>query len=230
MTTDDFLNIDNYFQRKLSEEDKNVFDERLAKDTDFAEKAAFYLNTKAVLRENTLQTQHNEWSKQHKTPASNNFLKFAVGMAAMLALVFSAWFFIYQKASPETLADAFVAKNFTKLPTNMDATIDSLNKGVAFYNEQKYEQSLEIFKQLKNVNANKYAGQAAFQLKNYDEAIKYFEQYAAQNENTKSTGNFLAALAYLKKGEKTKAIEILKKINENDLDLQGRELLTKITE
>ncbi len=222
------LQIDNYFQGKFSAEEKKAFDERLANEPSFADEVAFYLHTKATIREDILQARHQEWTQQKQT--SIPLLKIGIGIAAMLILGIGYLFFFQQKQTSAQLATAYIDKTFAKLPTNMDSQIDSLSKGVALYNEEKYEASLQIFKQLNNIKAPKYAGQAALKLKRYDEAIDYFQRYAAQNESTKSTGNFLTALVYLEKGEKEKATALLKIIASNDLDSQSRELLKQLSE
>ena len=223
------LQIDNYFQGRFSAEEKKAFDERLANEPSFADEVAFYLHAKSTIREDILQTRHQQWTQQNQKRVIP-LLKIGIGIAAMLILGIGYLFFFQQKQTATQLATAYIDKSFAKLPTNMDSQIDSLSKGVALYNDQKYEASLQIFKQLNNIKAPKYAGQAALKLKRYDEAIDYFQRYAAQNESTKSTGTFLTALVYLEKGEKEKATALLKIIAPNDLDIQGRELLKQLNE
>ena len=62
----------------------------------------------------------------------------------------------------------------------------------------------------------------------YDEAIKWFEKYGNVSENVKSIGMLLEGLCFLKKGDTQNAMEVLNKIDKNDLDAEGKEVLQKI--
>jgi tetratricopeptide (TPR) repeat protein len=205
--------IDNYIEGKLSEADHAAFETRLAQDQALAEELAFYLSTKAALRDNALQQRHAQWTQQRPTQPLR--WQWTSGLAAAMVILVGAWYFL-QPASPtlQMQADAYIEQTMKTLPNHLDASTDSLQMAIEFYNTQKYNEALPIFTGLARTNprARTYEGFTQLQLKNYDAAIQIFEQIATNTELLDNKGKFYAAIAYFKKGDPAAAQRLLEEV------------------
>jgi anti-sigma factor RsiW len=55
--------IDDYFEGRLSTAEQQAFERKLEPDKTLTDEVAFYLSTKAVLKETVLQKRHSEWTQ-----------------------------------------------------------------------------------------------------------------------------------------------------------------------
>lgn len=211
--------IDNYFEGRLSETEKAAFETRLEQDKALADEVAFYLSTKAALKEQILQKRHAEWTQSR--PVKSLRWGWLSGAAAAIILLVTAWYFL--KPTPLTLqeqANAYIEKEWSVLETNMSTDTDSLQAAIGYYNKQRYKEALPIFEQLarKAPHSLTYAGFTHLHLKNYDAAIALFEQMAADPELLDTHGKFYAALAYIQKGDTATAQRLLEEVIFQNLD------------
>lgn len=216
--SNDFIDIDNYFQGNLSNNEKEIFEKKLASDPTFAEEVAFYAHAKATLRTHILNERHADWtSRPQKKGLGIGFNKIAVGIAAMLLMVGGLWFFIRNDVTKQ--ANTYIDQSLATLPVKMDATEDSLELGKRFYNEKNYQKANDIFERLLSTNpkALEYAGLAALQQKQYDVAMIYFEKLDQNTELLENKGKFYQALTYLKQGDERRGTAILQEIIDNNL-------------
>lgn len=212
--------IDNYFEGRLSAAEQVDFERKLEQDKALADEVAFYLSTKAALKEAALQKRHAEWTKAR--PVQPLRWQWASGIAAAIVLLITVWYVI----TPANLtlqehAEVYIEENLLQLNTHLDATADSLQTAIDYYNHQKYGKALPIFNRLARANprirAYEYEGLTQLQLKNYDAALVIFERMAADTELLENRGKFYAALTYLKKGNNSTAQRLLEEVITQDL-------------
>ena len=207
--------IDDYFEGRLSTAEQQAFERKLEQDKTLADEVAFYLSTKAVLKETVLQKRHAEWTQAR--PVQSLRWQWAVGFAAAILLLIGVWYFMLPAESTlQAQAAAYIEENLTELSSRMDTSDDSLQTAVDYYNRKKYAEALFVFKRLAGGNprtkAYEYEGLTQLQLKNYDAAIAVFERIAADTELLENRGKFYAAIAYLKKGNNKTAQRLLKEV------------------
>jgi tetratricopeptide (TPR) repeat protein len=207
--------IDNYFEGRLSADEQAAFEKQLEQDKTLADEVAFYLSTKAALKEATLQQRHAEWTQAQ--PARSLFWRWTSGIAAAIALLIGVWnTVIHTDSTLQEYAEVYIEENLTQLNSHMATTTDSLQIAVDYYNHQKYQEALPIFNRLARNNprakAYEYEGLTQLQLKNYNAAIAIFERIAADTELLENKGKFYAALAYLKKEDTKTAQRLLKEV------------------
>jgi tetratricopeptide (TPR) repeat protein len=212
--------IDNYFEGRLSATEHEAFERKLAQDKALADEVAFYLSTKAALKEANLQKRHAEWTRER--PVQSLRWQWASGIAAAIGLLIVAWYFITpSNLTLQEYAEVYIEENLMRLNTHMDTSNDSLHTAIDYYNHQKYQEALPVFNRLAAGNpsakAYEYEGLTQMQLQNYDAAIAIFEQMAADTELLENRGKFYAALAYLKKGDIDTAQRLLKEVIAQDL-------------
>jgi tetratricopeptide (TPR) repeat protein len=228
MTEQDLIHIDNYFQQKLSENDKISIEKRISEESDFAETVAFYANTKALAREKALAERHNEW--QNRPKPTMKISRIATGMAAMLVLVLGFWFFTKDTDTLSEKANKYIETNLTQLPQTMGTTQDSLQMGIGLYNNKKYTEATAIFEKLieKTPKAIEYLGLSAMQSKQYDVAELYFEKLANNTDLLDNKGKFYLGLNYLKQGDESRGKQALQEVI--DENLGGKTEVEKILE
>ncbi len=216
--SDDLINIDNYFHGNLSTNEKEIFEEKLAAEPNFADEVAFYAHAKATQREQILQERHNEWTSQsQKKGLGISIGKIAVGVAAMLVMVAGLWFFTRNDSIKE--ANTYIEQSLGTLPVKMDATEDSLELGKRLYNEKKYSEAITVFEKLldKSPQALEYAGLAALQQHQYEVAMIYFEKLDQNTELLANKGKFYTALTYLKQGDERRGKAVLQEVIDQNL-------------
>ncbi|AXE19103.1 hypothetical protein DR864_15765 [Runella rosea] len=207
--------IDNYFEGRLSATEREAFERKLAQDKALADEVAFYLSTKAALKEANLQKRHAEWTRQRSIRPLR--WQWASGVAAAMVLLVVVWYFMTPSSlTLQEYAEVYIEENLTKLNIQMDTSNDSLQTAIDYYNHQKYQEALPIFNRLAasitSAKAYEYEGLTQLHLKNYDAAIAIFERMAADTELLENRGKFYAALAHLKKGDTDTAHRLLEEV------------------
>jgi cytochrome c-type biogenesis protein CcmH/NrfG len=229
--------IDAYFNRTLSKEEVNKFEQKLLEDKSFAEEVAFYLSAKQILKEQ-LAEEKKDWFKQllkekNSVADGRGHVRIKkirtyrlVAAAAILILLFSSLYLFYLKpASSEQRAENYIRQNLSTLPVTMGTRLDSLEQGLRLYNEGQLDASRKIFEAIvqtdtSNYSAKKYLGIVYLRLANYDKALLYFQQL----ENYSLYSNpaiFYQALTLMKRnqpGDKPKAKLLLQQVVDNNLE------------
>jgi tetratricopeptide (TPR) repeat protein len=211
--------IDTYFTGKLTDEEKAAFEERCVSDPVFAEDVAFYISARADLKQTVYEQKRKEFDAlavELKSAKQNSWrgpvrkmLPYISSVAAIL-LLFFAWQFIFKNPSNKNqkeLANAYIHQNMDRLGVTMGAASkDSLQLGIAAFNNKDYKGAEAIFQALTedaNVGSEaiKNLGIAYLVTNKYDNAIVQFEKLA-QMDLYANPGLFYKAVTLMKRGNK----------------------------
>ncbi len=208
--------IDNYFSNSLNKAERLAFEKRLNSDESFAQETAIYTSTKAIEREKLLEQKHAEWSRRPEKKGISLSLVVS-GIAALLIITAGLWFFNNKESDYKTLAQSYITNELSSIPIKMDANADSLELGKGLYNEKKFDEAYNVFKDLSGPKALEYAGLSALKSKNYTDAISAFEQLSLDTNLLENKGKFYLVLTYFQMNEIQKAETLLKEIKKNGL-------------
>jgi tetratricopeptide (TPR) repeat protein len=227
--------IESYFNGELSTPEKHTFENRCEADPSFAEDVAFYIQMRAGLKQKLYQQKKKEFAEQYKELASRPpvvkqpvirklFPYIAAAIAACLLLFVIRQFFFKPDSSQE-LAENYIQKNIVTLGIPMGSTKDSLDLGVAQFNQKNYQQAEVIFKALTSSSAEgaeaiKDLGIVYLVTGKYDQAVNQFETLSKNTNLYANPGLFYEAVSLMKRdqpGDKTKAKSILEEVIRQDL-------------
>lgn len=224
--------IDQYFNGELSAPEKAAFEEKCESDPRFAEDVAFYIQVRSGLKhelhEEKKKLFHEEYVRlsaqqiaKTQSPVRKLFPYFAAAAAACIIL-FIGWQFFFKTASSEAIADQYINENLQELSIQMGNTRDSLEKGVAAYNDKNYKLAESIFTVLasNNAEARKYLGMTYLVTGDYNKAINQFETLAKNTELYANPGLFYQAVSLMKRnayGDKAHAKKLLEEVIQKDL-------------
>ncbi|MEJ7736676.1 MAG: tetratricopeptide repeat protein [Chitinophagaceae bacterium] len=220
--------IEAYFSKELDDIEKAHFEERCSNDPVFAKEVAFYITSREAVRQMLLEQKQKEWqenehggkvrtitSLKRRTPA--RWLPYA----AAACIIFAAGLFLMNSSgTPQKLANQYVKENFNVLSQTMDASEDSLQQGIAAYNNKDYDRALQIFQKIGQSdpghgNAKKFIGYVYLVTKDYDKALQQFDELARMKDLYKNPGLFLKAITLLQKNgqqDKMQAKRLLERI------------------
>lgn len=225
--------IDNYFKGTRSEAEKQQFENRILKDSLFAEDVAFYISSNGLieqqLKEEKKQRFREIYEQQKivsiKQPVKN-IRHYLAAASIIFIIILSAIFLSGSKISPQQLADNYIQQNWKTLAVAMGSQ-DSVETGLGLYNSGKLAEALTMFETLaknnaaNNTNAKKYAGIVSLRLQNYDKALEYFSMLESDTSLYSNPGKFFKALTLLernKNGDKEAAKLLLIQVRDNDLE------------
>lgn len=220
--------IDSYFKQTMSEDERKAFEKRCEGDNAFAQDVAFYITAHQSLREELLQQKQFAWKAketEEDLPFIHSLKKSFAGRwityaaAACLVLAASVYFF-EANTSSKKLAENYIKTTYSTLGQTMDASHDSIQVGIAAYNDKKYDKALQLFTGVEksdplNSDAKKYAGLAYMQKEEYDSALQQFDELSNMRGLFSNPGDFLKAVALMKRnepGDKDKAKKLLLKV------------------
>jgi len=235
--------IEDYLSGQMSPEEKLAFEAELKSNEDLSEllrvynkietdmvNAEKYRSQEESLKE-TLQTLGEKYFKKG-TPVvrmNNRRQWFRVAMAAaavLLSVVALYFIFSYNHSSPAQLADQYVKKELSHLSLTMDGAKDSLQQGMAAFNDGDYERALQIFEEVyrvhpENSDALRFAGVTYMVTKNYDMALACFDELSVKKELFSNPGLFLKAITLFQRdqpGDNEKAEQLLKQVVDQKLE------------
>lgn len=235
--------IDDYFGGLLTEEEKKAFERRCLSDDAFAEEVASYVSLRNGLKDQLNEQKKKEFTElYHQLSADKpragkviNLRILGYAVAASL-LLFIGWFLFYQQVGPKKLANQYIAANLNSLGLNMGKS-DSLQAGISAYNAKQYAQAAHIFQSARDrrptdFEAVEYLGLTRLATKQYDEALKDFDQLAAMPLYS-NPGLFYKALTLMKRSEGSdlkKAKQILQQVISKNLygNKEARKWITKL--
>jgi hypothetical protein len=227
--------IDNYFQQNFTEAEKKIFESRCESDKAFAEEVAFYVTSRGILKDELLLQKQSQWKMKETNKSGDLFsirsikkitgAKWIYAAAACLLLAFGTYFF-ERSSSPSSLADNYIQNNFSRLSLTMDGSKDSMQTGIADYNNAQYNKALPMFEGVykshpENSDALKYAGIVYLVTKDYDNALQKFDELANTKGLFSNSGMFLKAVTLLhrnKEGDKAEAKQLLQQVKDQNLD------------
>jgi len=231
---EDLEYIDSYFTGPKPEDEKSKFEKRILEDSEFAEQVAFYISSnsavKSQLEDERKQRFRELYDQQKVVPLQKRPIKMMVrylAAACVVAVVLflSGLLFSNEKTSAPQLADNYIKKEFNELGVTMGGQADSMQKGLALYNEGKWKEALPVFEGLMtsdttNDVAKKYAGITDLRLGKYDEALAIFTSLAAKPGFSNSAALY-EAVTLMKRnstGDVESAKKILRNIRDNNLE------------
>ena len=218
--------IESYFQQTLSSEDRVAFEARCEKDEAFAKDVAFYITARQALREELLGQKVAEWKKEDAVREEiapvipmnkrTTFGKWAAYVAAACVVLAISVYLFEVRTTPQKLATAYINNTLSQ---TMDASHDSIQLGIAAYNDKEYERALQLFEGVEqrdpsNSDAKKYAGLTYLQKQDYDKAMQQFDKLSNMQLQS-NPGDFLKATTLLvrnKQGDKEEAKALLQKV------------------
>ena len=220
--------IESYFQQTLTNEERAAFEARCEKDEEFAKNVAFYITARQALREELLGQKVGEWKKEDPVPEEaapvismvkrkTTFGRWAAYVAAACVVLAISVYLFDARTTPKKLATAYINSTLSQ---TMDASHDSIQLGIAAYNDQQYDNALQFFEGVEqrdssNTDAKKYAGLSYLQKQDYDKALQQFDELANIKGLHSNPGDFLKATTLLlrnKQGDKEEAKALLQKV------------------
>jgi len=232
--------IEDYFQKQLSDSEREQFEKDLKTNPEFAESVAFYLMVKSEAeksaRDKKLAEKHLQWQNLVADKPDTRIRKLVYYAAAAIILIAFGlgWYFLNANVkSREELANVYVHENFSILAVQMDGEIDSLQQAINAYNNGEYgsaENRIDaiLASDPKNAEAQKLAGIVSLRLKNYDKAITCFHKLGEQKDLFSNPGKFYEAIALIQRGlplDKKAADRLLGEVI--DGNLEGKEEAVK---
>ena len=235
---DNFEKIENYLNGSMTAEEKSRFEKELEENNELQQlfnlyrtinsemyNAEKYGDREAALK-NTLSRLNGKYFKQQSAPVismqqKNNLSRRIMAVAAGLILILVAYFtFFNSRNTPTRLADQYVKHELIHLSQTMDGAKDSLQQGIAAYNNKEYEKALQLFETVytshpDNSDALRYTGTVYLITKEYDKALEKFDDLAAKTELFSNAGPFLKAVTLLQRnaaGDKAAAKAILEEV------------------
>src|SRR5690606_4073992 len=127
-------------------------------------------------------------------------------LAAACLLLVQGWMVFFNDPSPRQLASNYIEDNLQNLSIQMDASEDSLQMGIAAFNQQDYSTAENIFQALTNQNnlapeAIKNLGILYLVTDEYDKAILEFDALSAYTNLRANPGPFYKAVTLMKRNE-----------------------------
>lgn len=237
--------IEAYFNKELEDSEKKQFEERCVADEAFSKDVAFYILSREAARQKLLEQKKEEWAKYEKDKENNgraSFRQFTIGKwlpyaAAACLILFVTGYFLFSSRSPHQLANKYIQEHLMQLSQAMNASKDSLEKGIEAYNNKDYKTALLLFEGVYKAHpvqsdALKYMGHVSLATGNYDKALRYFTELAEMKGLYSNPGMFLKAVTLLKrdeKGDKEQAKQLLQQVvnNREEGSNQAKEWLEK---
>ncbi|HEY2580801.1 MAG TPA: tetratricopeptide repeat protein [Mucilaginibacter sp.] len=221
--------IDDYFTGALNDDEKRDFERRCASDPDFAKEVAEYITIRDGLKSELQQKRKEEFEKLRKElsvpakPSNIITLRRISYLVAASILLILGWFAFFNRSNPQSTADKYIAANLTTLRLNMGVS-DSLQMGMSAYNSKSFADAEYIFKSLAskqeaNPDALEDLGLTYLATKQYDEALKSFDQLSAVTLHI-NKGQFYKALTLMARSKGTdnqQAKQILQEIIDKNL-------------
>lgn len=237
--------IDDYFNQVLNPEQRKQFEERCSTDNSFAEEVAFYVMTRGAAREALLEEKQKQWKSTEATvqklyldkPVKKSFiLRFAPYAAAACLLFVLAFYFLFTRQTPQSIAANYLKENYSDIKHYMDASKDSLQLGISAYNDKNYKRALVLFTSVKqkdsaSYDAKKFTGLTYLQLKDYDKALLCFKELSAL-KTPYNAGDILQASTLLQRnatGDEEAAKSLLQKVvhEKEEGNIKAQEILDK---
>jgi cytochrome c-type biogenesis protein CcmH/NrfG len=223
MNSSFFEQADDYLHDRMSAEERAIFESSLANDRQLAREWELYRNVESSMRR--AQQQHDDEAalKTSLTHLSEDFilhkqrakmrwispraLRWAAAAVVPLAAAGIYLFVETRQPIPQRMAETYVSKNLTILSQTMGAAKDSLQAGIAAYNDRDYATASRIFGRLaetmpSNSEALKYSGLAFLQTGDYTNALVRFDSLVARKDLYSNPGLFLKAVTLLRRDAK----------------------------
>lgn len=217
--------IEAYFKDQLNDAEKRQFEQRCLEDELFARQVAVFVTAEEGIRQELLQQKQQEWAGISQKPAIRPLkkiisIRLLPYMAAACLVIAIASYFFFRSETPNQLANTYIKEHFTLLSQTMNASNDTLQKGIAAYNNKEYNTALQLFQKVyqsnpANSKAKKNIGLVYLATKEYEKALQQFEELAGTPGLYENPGLFLMAVTLLernKTGDLAKAKALLQQV------------------
>lgn len=220
--------IEGYFNKTLTEAEKDRFDERVKADADFAEKVDDYkeiirgIRTKA---EKDFKEDVASWEgelKREDRITKHIPWKTYLAIAAAILLLLVARIFIFTPDQPKTDQELFTTYfvPYEDVISVRDGSNgkSSLTTAMTFYNDGNYQEAVANLKAVlsddpDNSEARFYLGASWLALMNGKEAIPVLQDVISQKNNYHDQAEWYLALAYLINQDDKDAMHLLERIS-----------------
>lgn len=238
MNENSFEKIDDYLHGRLNHEERMLFETEMASNEELAGLLKIYaaIESEMPLKQkykddeialkqslnNLNQTFFNTSNTRVNTKefsiATNKLYKIIASIAAILIIVAAGYFLIAEKKNdPKRLANNYINENLTSLSQSLSASKDSMQQGIAAYNDKDFTKAISIFeglykKDTTNAEAVKNAGLSYLLNKDYDKALDAFDILSKKKNLFSNPALFFKAITLLqrnKQGDKEKARQLL---------------------
>ena|SRR2546423_11154851 len=224
--------IDNYFKNKFAPEEIHELEKKIANDPLFAQDMAFYLSVHKLASEELIEEKKRRFRQIYQKQDTASIVRpiqrtWAYAAAAAVIICVATGVILFMKSpSQQQLADQYIEKNFNTLQVTMSSTEDSMQTGLRSYNDKNFREALRQFEKLvqsdpSNINAIKYAGITALQMKEYDKALNYFIQLENHTGLYSNPGKLYHAIILMKRGlpgDSGEAKKLLQQVVQQDLE------------
>lgn len=247
METRKFEQFDLYLNGKMSSEEKSYFEAELSSDSELystfeiyrtievtmQEKENHMVNDRALLT--SLHALNERYFKPERplqdarvTPLySGKLFRMFTLMAAAIAIILISYFVFFPSGDKvKVLATSYYNENLLQLSQTMGNADDSLQSGIAAYNNKDYNTALAYFKNIynshpENSEAKKYVGLAYLAKRDYTHALQAFDELSQMQNLYSNPGLFLKAVTLLmrdKSGDRKSAKQIMEKLAEENAE------------
>ncbi len=226
--------IEKFFTQKLSDSEQIQFDKLFLENSSFRKQVEYELSVKEAIKRNEraeLKVFLQSLNKPEKRNRSYKGLAVAASLTGLiLLLTFSVQFFT--KDTPDKLFSEYFHSypNIIAPAVRSNSDVSDKIEAFAYYDSENFEQAVTSFDELYSKNGESYAllygGLSCLELGQTEEAIKRLEPLSDSSE----AASWYLALAYLKKKDKEKAIEVLSRIQDENSDffVQSKSLLNRL--
>lgn len=239
MDTDWFIKFEEYLKGEMGAKEKSVFESELSSNEEMNSAFKIYrtIETEMMLQgqesEKEVKLKHsldklnstyfNDSKKTTKVVPlySSRIFKMVMTVAASLLILFLVYtVFFHPSQEVNYLADNYIDSHYQQLGQTMDSNPDSLQLGIAAYNNQEYKKAIQLFQgvqesQPDHVEAIKNMGLSYLMIKDFDLALQKFEELAAIENLYSNEGLFLKALTLMQRnqpGDKEEAKILLERV------------------
>ncbi|MEW7280541.1 hypothetical protein ABW636_18290 [Aquimarina sp. 2201CG1-2-11] len=207
------------------------------KNIDFKNAEAYFRSEEANAFKEVIEKAEENYKNKSQTRFLSTKKIIVLLAAASVALLFVFTTLLSKDTTEELYSQYNDWQDLPSLTSRGNTNTNSLSKGQVLFEEGNYQQANTIFESIVTtekelpINVLIYAGATALELKNYTEAIGYFDKIIASNAIDHSKGYWYKAMVYLKQGKKEKVIEtleIITQLQNNYKYKEAIELLNKL--
>lgn len=240
MNTNLFEKFEDYLNGELSSEEKSQFETTISSDKELSVEFNLYRAIETEMRvhesyssnestlKNSLQTLNNQYfdSNQQQTGKvvqlfSSHSFRTAAAVAASIIVLLAAYIVLFQPdQNSQRLAENYFDEHLQQLSQTMDASTDSLQLGIAAYNNKEYVRALAYFQGVyhnypENSEAKRNIGLTYLATEEYDKALQQFDELASVDSLYSNPGLFFKAVTLMlrnEEGDKQQAKQLLQQV------------------
>jgi tetratricopeptide (TPR) repeat protein len=223
---------DDYLNGRMNPQERSDFESKLAGNGEMSSGLKLYKTIETAMQgyeknkeeeealRRSLQALRETYFTTTAQPSRSKLYKIFLPAAAILILVAAVYLLVSRPPGPHQLAKEYIGKQLASLGQTMNAPKDSLQQGIAAYNNKDYGKALRLFEWVSrnspdNSDSKKYTGLVYLQTGDYDKALEQFNELAAVKGLYSNPGLFL------------EAVTLLQRNSEGDLP-RGRALLERV--